>query len=372
MMEKRVEPDLARGVALSTWPLPVQWVVLASATAVIVAALSHFHLPAALLLGSMVGAIFVAAQDARIRVPNLAFILAQGLVGCLVARALKPSIFAEIRADWPLFIVAVASVLFAATFLGWLLARWRVLPGSTALWGSFPGAATVMALMAEAYGADIRLVAIMQYLRVVLVATTASIIAAIWAPGAHAPPPVDWLAPVAPLPFAETLLLAFGGALIAPKLRIPAGSLLVPLVIGATLSDFGVMTIELPPWLLAASYALVGWSIGLRFTRPILVYAMRALPRLILAISALIATCALFGVVLAKLAHVDMLTAYLATSPGGADSVAIIAASTKVDVPFVMALQMARFVIVLLIGPRLARFVAGLSRFTEAGHESKG
>ena len=103
----------------------------------------------------------------------------------------------------------------------------------------------------------------------------------------------------------------------------------MPLVIGTTLSDFGVMTIELPPWLLAASYALVGWSIGLRFNRPILVYAIRALPRLVLAISALIATCALFGVVLAKLAHVDLLTAYLATSPGGADTVAIIAASTQ-------------------------------------------
>ncbi len=372
MMEKRAEPELARGVKLSTWPLPVQWLVLASATAVIVAALSHIHLPAALLLGAMIAAIFVAAQDARIRVPNLAFILAQGLIGCLVARALKPSIFFEIRADWLLFFVAVVSVLFASTFLGWLLARSRVLPGSTALWGSFPGAATVMALMAEAYGADIRLVAVMQYLRVVLVATTASIIAAIWTRGGHAPAPVNWFAPVAPLPFAETLLLAFGGALIAPKLRIPVGSLLLPLVIGAVLNDLGVMTIELPPWLLAASYAVVGWSIGLRFTRPILVYAMRALPRVALAISALIAICALFGVVLAKLAHVDMLTAYLATSPGGADSVAIIAASSKVDVPFVMALQLARFVIVLVIGPRLARFVAKLTGFSEAGHESKG
>jgi uncharacterized membrane protein AbrB (regulator of aidB expression) len=52
------------------------------------------------------------------------------------------------------------------------------------------------------------------------------------------------------------------------------------------------------------------------------------------------------------------LTAYLATSPGGADSVAIIAASTHVDVPFVMAMQMARFMLVLIVGPALARSVA--------------
>jgi uncharacterized membrane protein AbrB (regulator of aidB expression) len=36
------------------------------------------------------------------------------------------------------------------------------------------------------------------------------------------------------------------------------------------------------------------------------------------------------------------LAAYLATSPGGADTVAIIAGSNPVDVPFVMAI--ARFV----------------------------
>ena len=41
-----------------------------------------------------------------------------------------------------------------------------MLPGTTAVWGSSPGAATAMVLMAEAFGADARLVAFMQYLRV--------------------------------------------------------------------------------------------------------------------------------------------------------------------------------------------------------------
>jgi hypothetical protein len=332
--------------------------VLAVVTALAVAALARVHLPAALMLGAMIAAIVVATQEATIRVPNLAFVLAQGVVGCLVARALKPSVLTEVRSDWPLFVVAVVSVIAASAVLGWLLARARVLPGSTALWGSFPGAATVMAVMAEAYGADIRLVALMQYLRVVLVATTASIVAALATKGVGPAASTAWFAPIAPGPFAATLLLAFGGALIAPRLRIPAGSLLLPLVLGAILNAKHVMTIDLPPWLLALAYAFVGWSIGLRFTRPILIYAAQALPRIILAIVTLIVICAIFGLILARAAHVDLLTAYLATSPGGADSVAIIAASSKVNVPFVMALQTARFVVVLLIGPRLARLVA--------------
>ena len=55
---------------------------------------------------------------------------------------------------------------------------------------------------------------------------------------------------------------------------------------------------------------------------------------------------------------IDALTAYLATSPGGMDSIAIIAASTHVDVPFVMALQTIRFLMIVMIGPPLARLVA--------------
>jgi hypothetical protein len=50
----------------------------------------------------------------------------------------------------------------------------------------------------------------------------------------------------------------------------------------------------------------------------------------------------------------------LATSPGGVDSVAIIAASTPVDVPFVIALQTVRFLLILMVGPSLSGFVARL------------
>ena len=64
-------------------------------------------------------------------------------------------------------------------------------------------------------------------------------------------------------------------------------------------------------------------------------------------------------VLISHLLGIDPLTAYLATSPGGMDSVAIIAAAAQnVDISFVMALQSARFLVVLLVGPSVARLVA--------------
>ncbi len=66
---------------------------------------------------------------------------------------------------------------------------------------------------------------------------------------------------------------------------------------------------------------------------------------------ALIALCGGLAVLLIVFAGIDPLTAYLATSPGGADSVAIIAASSNVDAAFVMSMQTLRFLGVLLAAP---------------------
>jgi membrane AbrB-like protein len=116
---------------------------------------------------------------------------------------------------------------------------------------------------------------------------------------------------------------------------------------------------QLPPWLLALSYAMVGWSIGLNFTRAILRHATRALPQIVGSIVVLIAFCGGLAWLISHVLGIDPLTAYLATSPGGMDSVAIIAAAAQnVDISFVMALQSARFLVVLIAGPSIARLVA--------------
>jgi hypothetical protein len=262
-------------------------------------------------------------------------------------------------ADWAIFLGAVVAVVIVSNGLGWMLARLRVLPGSTAIWGSSPGGATAMVLMSEAFGADIRLVAFMQYLRVVFVAAVATLVARIFTGSAGAAATQNWFPHVLLGPLMETLVLAAFGVAVNRAWRLPAGALLVPLFLGALLNGAGAMTIELPPWLLAASYALVGWSIGLRFTRQILVHAAKAFSRVAASILFLIALCGGLAVLLVKFMHVNPVTAYLAMSPGGVDSVAIIAASSPaVNVPFVMAMQTARFLIVVFAGPLIARFVA--------------
>lgn len=344
-------------VLASRSPL-ISWLAVAGLGVPLVILFELLGFPAAVLVGSMIASIAVAVSGGKAHLHRRLFLTAQGFVGCLIGLGVPASALGEIAANWPLLIGPIVAVTLASSLLGWAIARTGVLPGTTAVWGSSPGAAAAMTLMSQSYGADFRLVAFMQYARVVLVVATASVVSRIWvgpsgATVSHALfPPIDWVG----LPLAIALVGA--GVPLARAFKIPAGPLLAPMAITIALQDFAGVKLALPPWLLTATYMAMGLSIGARFTREILAHAARALPQILASIVALIAICAFFAWTLVAFGGIDPLTAYLATSPGGADSVAIIASTAHVDASFVMALQTGRLIFTLLTGPAVARFIA--------------
>ena len=130
------------------------------------------------------------------------------------------------------------------------------------------------------------------------------------------------------------------------------------MILLSALHAAGWLQIDLPRWLLAAAYACLGWYIGLGFRRDALIHAGRAMPVVIVAALSLMGFCAALAWCLVKFTGTDALTAYLATSPGGLDSIAIIASSTpRVDLPFVLALQSVRLLFVIGLAPLITRFV---------------
>jgi membrane AbrB-like protein len=347
-------PGLAEGL-----PPLQQWGLLVAGSALLAVILEIVGLPAALLLGPMIAGIVLATNGGHIRAPRLPVQAAQAIVGCMVARAITGDIVFAFLKDWPLFLGVVLAIVAASSLLGWMIGRLEVLPGTTAVWGTSPGAASAMMVLAGSFGADARLVAFMQYTRVVCVAGLASVVGWVWVgPAVAAAPHLAWFPAIAWPDFAATLTVVAIGVVVSAGLRMPAGALLVPVVGGALIEGTGLAHLTLPPWLLALSYAFLGWSVGLGFTRAILAHARRALPQVLLATLALIAVSGGLAVVLVRAAGIDPLTAYLATSPGGMDTVAIIASSSAVDISFVMALQTLRLVIVVFAGPPLARLIA--------------
>lgn len=335
----------------------VQWATLVAVSCVAVLLLKAVQAPAALLLGPLLVGIAFGLKGATVRPNPLMFGAAQALVGCMIAASTTAGFYAGVAAHLPIFIV-MAAVTLAVTFaIGWGVAIMGWLPGTTAIWGMAPGASTAMVLMSEAYGGDPRLVAMMQYLRVLSVAGIAMVLAQLRGaePSAAA---TDWFAHGDLTGVLLTLAFAGVAGWIGKVSRVPAGIFLAPMLVGSVLQATGVLTLSLPVLVTAVAYAIVGWSIGLGFTREALAYSARVLPRILLALAASLACCGFLALAVSAVTGVDLLSAYLATSPGGTDTILIIATSTPVDLSFILGGQLVRFLLILLLGPWMARWLA--------------
>lgn len=348
-------PEINKAM-LSNWPTPWWFFLLFALSCFFAGLLEYFHLPAALLLGPMIASILVTVKGAGLRLPKPLFLMAQGTLGWMIAGHLPNNIYLEIVQEWPIFLLGTCSTIVASSLLGWLLSRTGLLPGTTAIWGSSPGAASVMTIMSESYGADMRLVAFMQYLRVACCAIAAMVVATLF--NVDGVKPVHWFAMSSLSGFIITVLMSCFTVFLGVKLRIPGGALLISIGFGIFVKFSGLFPIVLPYWYLAISFGILGWGIGFRFSPAVLRHAFHVFPHVLGAIIALIVINGGFAMLLVCFADIDPLTAFLATSPGGADSVAIIAASTQADVAFVMAMQIMRFFVVLIAGPMLARWLS--------------
>lgn len=332
------------------------WILLAALSFLSAWGMERLSVPAPFLLGPMLVAILFGVAGAGLGLPRQAFWCSQAVIGCQVAHAVTGAVLLSILADWPAMLGVVAATLLAAALVGWGLARFGSLTGPTAAWGSAPGGAAAMVAMSGEFGADARMVAFMQYLRLVLVVATASLVAGLIGVGTPQLPSSSMEAG-SPAAIAGTLAVAAVGVLIARRFKVPAGGMLVPMVLGAALKSAGILDMALPGPVPAVAYALLGCHIGLQFDRAAIRHALRVLPQMVLGTGLLMGLCGLSAFLLMTLAGIDPLTAYLATSPGGLDSITVIAVGSGADLSFVLALQTLRLFAVVLAGPFLARLI---------------
>ena len=344
----------------------MQWLSLILLTSALVIALRAAHVPAALLLGPMLAAIVFAVSGSRIRLPRGFTIGAQAILGCLIAQAIDANLISVIGAHWELFLGFSVATMIIAAGLGWLITRAGWLPGTAAIWGLSPGAASAMVLLADDFGADRRIVALMQYSRIALVAVAAILVAKFIGhpnlPTAHVTSDSAasrWLALPPALSLVQTLALASAAVAIAMYLRKAALALFIPAFAGAAMQAAGLISISAPPLLATLAFGTVGIYVGLSFSREMLLHSLSVLPKMLLAVVAMIALCALLSVAFCTLLPgTDPLTAYLALSPGGIDAAVIIAANANVSLPLILAAQFVRLLIVIAGAPALAKWLA--------------
>ena len=254
---------------IASLPRLLQWGFLSAFSALLAFLFLEVRLPGALMLGPMAAAIVLGVFRSTIHVHRIPFGFAQGIVGCMVAQALTPAVVHAFWSRGSLFVSIVLLIIVFNCALGWFLSHSGVFPGTTAVWGLLPGAASSMVILAEAYGADVRLVAFIQYLRVVMVGFFASLVAHFSIHHLIAGRIFHWFPEVPLMAFGETMAIILVGVVLGSFFRIPGGMLLVPLLLGSTLQAGGLLSIVLPGWLLASAYMCIGWTVGLRFRREV-------------------------------------------------------------------------------------------------------
>ena len=333
------------------------WAVMVALSAGLTVFLHVVGCPAGGFLGPMGAAIILAMFERGPKVPAWSFSVAQGFIGGLVARALSAESWMALGGSWPFILGGTVWGLIAGVICSLILFRLNLLPGPSAFWCLSPGGAGVMVIMSGSYGADMRLVAFTQYYRVLLVSLAAVSVSALWlaAPvAASSKPALVFFPEFSALALFVTVAAVLSGYALARMAPVPGGLLLLPMAMAVLFKSLFHAPVTLPPWLLYPCYALVGWRIGLSFTRSILVAILRLIPAITLAIVSMVAFCSLYSLVLWACLGQSPLTAYLASCPGGLDAVTIIASSSEdADLPFIMAMQAMRLILVILSGPWL-------------------
>jgi membrane AbrB-like protein len=312
-----------------------------------------------LFVALLVGLICAIRWPGRLKLPRGAFRVGQAVTGVALGTFLQSSTLSAVGKHW-LPVLAVSAATLAVTIAaGLVLARVARLDRPTASLGMVAGGASGIVAMADELGGDDRLVAFMQYLRVLVITLLTPLIVPLAfavhsaAGGGEGGPLLGTAAG-----WALTVGVATVGALVGPLLRLPAPSLLGPLIITAVLTLTGVTSgVEVPPLAREVAFGLIGLQIGLGFERGTLREIRRIAWPVALSIAGLIVISLGLGWVLSVTADESLLTGYLATTPGGLYAVLPIAFGSGADTGFVLAVQGLRLFAMVLAAPAVVRWL---------------
>ncbi len=296
----------------------------------------------------MLGALFATALGAglaghayprgygfpqRFRLPFI------GIIGVAIGARVSPGLLQTGGGVLLSFAAVSVFVVLAQLMSAAIFRRLGGLDPATAWFSASPGGLLEAVAMGEAAGADMRMLTLLQFLRIILVVS----ILPIWfsiregAPVGSAAGLALGQGEVTPGGVVLVAALAVAGALLALRMRLPAGQLTGPLILAAAVSWFALAELAIPGWLMAAAQVVVGVSLGARFHGVGGRLLARAAGLGLLSVGAMLA----LGAGLAELVHLasglplDMLV--IAYAPGGMTEMGLVAISLAAEPALVAA-----------------------------------
>lgn len=335
-----------------------RWLVVAPISVLLGWVLAVLQVPAAWILGAIVASGGCALTTGReLKVNDRVFKLARGAIGVMAALPLVGVPPADL-VPFLLPGLAAAAFVIAMAFAGGLVLSRFGVSRETGVLSLLAGGASLMPAIAKEVGADVRYVALTQYLRLLVVSLTLPLVAGLLdAPLTHAPAPLEpywWMWLLVPA-------LVLAGQPAGALIRLPNPSVFGPMLATILLGAAVPFQIVPPQPLMIGAFLCLGWICGGGLSVPALRQFSRLLPITVTYIAVLMAGCAASGWVVARWLGVSMYEGYLATTPGALETALALSAEGGAG-PAVVSLQIIRLICILIFAGYLPNILRRFSR----------
>jgi|SRR5262245_22495570 len=315
--------------------------------------------PAGLVSGSMLVTAAAALAGRPMKVPLPLARVSFVLIGILLGAVVTPETLRGM-ATWPLSIallaVCAAIMIIATTLYLRLVHRWDPL---SALLGASPGSmAQAMALSAE-FGSNVRGIAIVQTVRVLLVTIGLPGGLALFGLAASGIPSATASAGASLTELAILIAASTGSAILMHWIRFPGGLLFGAMAASAVLHGADLVHVTLPWWLGSSAVILLGAQVGSRFVNTTTAMLMEYLWAALGSAAVAIAVSSAFVLLVVNILPFRPSDVVIAFAPGAQDTMMVLALTLRLDPVYVGAHHLTRFLVVTftvaLAARRLAR-----------------
>jgi membrane AbrB-like protein len=316
------------------------------------AALGLAKFPAGWLSGAIIAVAIAALARRPVRVPLVLGQAANIVLGISLGASVTPDSVARM-ASWPasLAVLALAMACGSAAVVFYLhkVHDWDVM---SALFASSPGGLSQALALAAETGADLRSVAMVQAMRVLVLSAGLPLCFAAFGITGSRPIANAAVATVASMEELAVLIVAAAiGAIVAYRLRLPGGLLVGAMAVSGVLHATGLVQVNLPLPAAIVAFVVMGSIIGARFVGTDL-WLLRRLTLVGLgALAVGTAVMSAFAIAAALLLSLPVGDVVMAFAPGALEAMTTLAFALNLDPAYVGTHHIARLIFVSLVVP---------------------
>ncbi len=321
---------------------------------------SLINVPLPWLLGAIV-AIAIASRFPKIplRSPKMFSAPARAVLGITIGSAFNPTIL-HYLGDFVSSLVLILPFVLLITFCGMLYYwKWLKFDKMTAYFSSMPGGLLEMITLAESMGANVYKVTMTQSVRLLCIVFTLPFIIQVMSHVSldgrvSITQPLLASDPHDMIILIFCALLGWWGAL---KLKIPGGTMLGPMVLGALVYGSGIVHSRPPNEIIKLIQLILGTTVGFVFVgvqgREIVKILGQTLGYFII----LAMISALFVLVVTNMTEFPLVSILLAFSPGGQSEMNLIAIIVGANLPYVALHHIVRMFLVMSVAPVFVKYL---------------